>query len=328
MPPPSAFLPAAGREPASILILKPSSLGDIVHTLPAVNALRKHWPKARLRWLSNPEWAPLLQDNPAVDEVLIFPRQRFRGALAPARLLSWARQFGSLSKADLVLDFQCLFRSALIGHFCKRNAFYGLSDAREGARFFYDATARVSSTQHAVERYLSLVRALNVPVPTPLQWPLPPVFVPAEFKADEPFIALHPFSRGKGKSLSLNDVTALCKALAPARVVLLGRSDQTLPPLPNVENWLNRTSLLELTALLKMARWTISVDSGPMHIAAAVSPNVIALHTWSDPQKVGPHSPAAWVWKNGVFFQKGRPDATLSMPALTDIATWLLQQSP
>jgi ADP-heptose:LPS heptosyltransferase len=328
MPSPSAFLPAIGREPASILILKPSSLGDIVHTLPAVDALRKHWPQARLSWLVNPEWAPLLQDNPAVDEVLLFPRQQFRGFFAPARLFTWARHFGTISKADLVLDFQCLFRSALIGQFCKRDAFYGLSDAREGARFFYDATARVSSTQHAVDRYLELVRALHAPIPTTLHWPLPRAHVPATFNTEEPFIALHPFSRGKGKSLSLNDVVALCKALAPARVVLIGRTDLTPPPLPNVENWLNRTSLLELTALLKMARWTISVDSGPMHIAAAVSPNVIALHTWSDPQKVGPYSPSAWVWKNGIFFQMGRPGATLPMPHLMEIGTWLLQQSP
>lgn len=328
MPPASAFLSAAGREPASILILKPSSLGDIVHTLPAVDALRKHWPKARLSWLANPEWTPLLQDNPSVDEVLIFPRHHFRGPLAPVRLLSWARQFGTHAKADLVLDFQGLFRSALIGHFCKRDAFYGLSDAREGARFFYHATASVASTQHAVERYLSLVRALNVPVPAPLHWPLPPTHVPAGFNTGEPFIALHPFSRGKGKSLSLDNVIALCEALAPARVLLVGRSDEPLPHLPNVENWLNRTSLLELTALLKMARWTISVDSGPMHIAAAVSPNVIALHTWSDPQKVGPYAPAAWVWKNGLFFQKDRPDASLPMPLLTEIAKWLKQRSP
>lgn len=327
MPPPSVQFPALAREPESILILKPSSLGDIIHTLPAVAALRAHWPKARISWLVNPEWAPLLVNNPVVDEVCLFPRQTFRGLLAPLRLLSWARHFGSIAKADLVLDFQCLFRSGLTGHFCKRDAFYGLSDAREGARFFYHATASVSSAQHAVERYLTLVRALKVPVREPLAWPLPPVQAPVGFDTSAPFIALHPFSRGKNKSLSVKDVQTLCEALAPSRIVLLGRSHESLPHLPNVENWLNRTSLLELTALLKIARWTISVDSGPMHIATAVAQNILALHTWSDPRKVGPYSPSAWVCKDKQLFQQRNPGAATPMPRLEDLATWLLRQS-
>ena len=328
MAPPPAFLPFAGREPASILILKPSSLGDVIHTLPAVAALRSHWPKAQIRWLVNPEWAPLLQNNPAVDDVALFPRQSFRGPLAPLRLVSWARRFGRSAKSDLVLDFQCLFRSALIGHFCKRSAFYGLSDAREGARFFYDATAAVSPSQHAVDRYLALVRALGVPVSTPLQWPLPPSAPPPGFSTTTPFIALHPFSRGKDKSLSRAEVHTLCEALAPARVVLLGRSDSTPTPLPHVENWLNRTSLLELSALLKLASWTLSVDSGPMHLAAALSPRVLALHTWSDPQKVGPYPPEAWVWKAGALFQRGKPETRLHAPNLEHVAGWVSQQTP
>ncbi|RFC44868.1 MAG: heptosyltransferase-1/heptosyltransferase-2 [Verrucomicrobia bacterium] len=328
MPSPPAFLPATGREPESILILKPSSLGDVIHTLPAVAALRRHWPGAKLRWLVNPEWAPLLENNPAVDEVALFPRPSFRGPLAPLRLLSWARRFGLVSKADLVLDFQGLLRSALVGHFCKRSAFFGLSDAREGARFFYHAAASVSPAQHAVDRYLALVRALGVPVSEPLQWPLPSGDAPAGFDTHTPFYALHPFSRGQGKSLSLGDVQTLCEALAPARVVLLGRSESSPPPLPNVDNWLNRTSLLELAAILRLTRWTISVDSGPMHLAAALSPRVLALHTWSDPQKVGPYPKEAWVWKAGHLFPRGRPEALTPAARFADIAAWVAQQKP
>ncbi len=317
--------------PGTILILKPSSLGDVIHTLPAVAALRRHWPKARIRWLVNPEWAPLLQHNPVVDEVLLFPRPKFRGPLGPLRMLSWARSFAPAHKADLVLDFQCLLRSAVIGRLCRRAHFYGLSDAREGARFFYDAAAPVRRSQHAVDRYLALVRALGVPVPqppAPLEWTLPPSSLPAGFECSKPFIALHPFSRGQGKSLSLNEVTLLCKALAPARIVLLGRADTAPAPLPNVENWLNRTSLPELTAVLRHATWTISVDSGPMHIAAALSPRVLALHTWSDPQKVGPYPAQAWVWKDGALFQRGTPERHIEARNLTKVAAWMAKQMP
>ena len=153
--------------PGSILILKPSSLGDIVHTLPAVSALKRRWPAAAIRWLVNPEWAPLLLGNPAVDETLLFPRHSFRGITGPLRLWRWARAFGKAGAADLVLDFQCLLRSALVGRFCRRSQFHGLSDAREGAGFFYDAMARVHSGMHAVDRYLALVESVGAPAALP-----------------------------------------------------------------------------------------------------------------------------------------------------------------
>ncbi len=311
------------KAPDSILILKPSSLGDIVHTLPAVCALRRRWPAACIRWLVNPEWAPLLNNNPCVDETLLFPRQSFRGPAGPLRLWHWARAFGKTGAADLVLDFQCLLRSALVGRFCRRTRFYGLSDAREGARFFYDATAPVHSGMHAVDRYLALAEAVGAPARLPLEWPLPASPLPAGFVPGAPFVALHPFSRGKGKSLSVKQVGALCEALAPVRVVLVGRSEEEPAPLPHVENWLNRTNLLELTALLREAAWTLSVDSGPMHIAAALSLRVVSIHTWSDPTRVGPYPKECWVWQNDTLFQRGSPKALLPMEGHAALGRWL-----
>src|SRR5687767_6747334 len=97
--------------PASILVIKPSSLGDVVLTLPAVAQLRHHWPAARLRWLINPEWAPLLDGNSDVDEVVIFPRDQFRGVRGMCRVPAWARQLRDRAASELVLDFQGLLRS-------------------------------------------------------------------------------------------------------------------------------------------------------------------------------------------------------------------------
>jgi heptosyltransferase-1 len=309
--------------PNSILILKPSSLGDVVHTLPAVAALKRHWPAAAIRWLVNPEWAPLLKDNPTLSETVLFPRHSFRGPCGPWRLWKWARAFGECGGADLVLDFQCLLRSALVGRLCRRSHFYGLSDAREGARFFYDAAVSVERGMHAVDRYLALVRAVGVPVDVALEWPLPEGALPAGFGVDVPYVAVHPFSRGKGKSLSLSDLHQLCEALSPRRVVLVGRSEETPASLPHVENWLNRTDLLELTAVLRAAVWTLSVDSGPMHIASALSPRVVSIHTWSDPNRVGPYPCEAWVWQAGSLFQRGRPGERLSIPGHSALGAWL-----
>lgn len=312
--------------PREILIIKPSSLGDVVHTLPAVALIKRHWPDARLRWLVNPEWAPLLEGNPYIDETLIFPRQQFRGFRGLLGFPSWARDFGRRIQADLVLDFQCLLRSGLIARqsCAPGGRIVGLSDAREGAGFFYHQKADVTGISHAVDRYLALVSALGIPVTHPLEWPLPAGQPPAGFHDAPPFVLLHPFSRGAGKSLTPADVAAFCQALAPARIVLVGRSEETVPAADNVENLLNRTTLAELIWLIRRANFVVSVDSGPMHIAAAMTPRLLSIHTWSDPAKVGPYQPEAWVWKNSSLFQRN-PAANASQLAsdLPAVASFL-----
>lgn len=288
--------------PGEILVIKPSSLGDVVHTLPAVAMVKKAWPDARVRWLINPEWAPLLVDNPHVDEVILFPRGEFRGVAGWMKIPGWAKRM-SAKKAELVLDFQGLLRSALIGRLCRGGEVIGLSDAREGARFFYDRTADVRCIEHAVDRYLALVSKLGIKPGLPLEWPLPQGSSPAGFDQTEPFVLLHPFSRGAGKSLTLSDVETFCRGLAPVPVVLVGRSDECPAKLDNLTDLLNRTTLPELIWLTRRAAFVVSVDSGPMHIAAALTPHLLSIHTWSDPRKVGPYRPDAWVWKDGALFQ-------------------------
>ncbi len=296
-----------------------------MHTLPAVALLKRHWPASRLTWLVNPEWAPLLAGNPDVDEVAIFPRGEFRGLAGWAKIPRWAQQIAA-RKADLVLDFQGLLRSALIGRLSRGGRLVGLSDAREGARFLYDQVAEVSGARHAVDRYLRLVSAVGVPIPPPLEWPLPAGEAPAGFSATAPFVLLHPFSRGAGKSLTAAQVRDFCAGLAPVRVVLAGRTEEPVEARENVTNLLNRTTLTELIWLLRRAAFTVSVDSGPMHIAAAVTASLLSIHTWSDPAKVGPYRPEAWVWKGGVLFQMSdlaRPDSHLPCPEIREAARWV-----
>ena len=294
-------MPAA---PRSILVVKPSSLGDVVHTLPAVALLKRAWPQARLRWIVNPEWAPLLEGNPDVDEIILFPRRELSGSVL--KQFRWLRALRAAYRSDLVLDFQGLLRSAVMSRACRAPGgnLLGLSDAREGARFFYDTRVAVGR-EHAVERYLRLVAALGIPAEGPPIWKLPEGTRPAGFTLEEPFVLLHPFSRGAGKSLSVAEAAEFAAAL-PIPVVLAGRAAVEPEPLPSGGiDLLNRTSLSELIWLIRRARFVVSVDSGPMHIAAALTPRLLSLHTWSDPALVGPYRPEAWVWKDRTLFQAG-----------------------
>ena len=285
--------------PRSILIIKPSSLGDVVHTLPAVASVRRRWPDAKLHWLVNPEWAPILEGNFDIDEVIEFPRRSFRGLAGWARLPRWIRELRERVKPDLTLDFQGLLRSAWIARGVGGDC-WGTSDSRECARFFHRHIVRVplrAEPVHAVNRYLALVAALGCDISGPLEWRIPAGTAPAGCPHE--FILLHPFSRGEGKSLTMEEVTAFCREVAPGNVVLAGRADDAISPLPNLTNLLNKTTLPELCWLVRQAAFTVSVDSGPMHIAAALSANLLSIHTWSDPRKVGPFAPGAWIWKDG-----------------------------
>jgi len=293
----------------SALILKPSSMGDIVLTLPAVGCFGRAFPRLRLRWLCNEEWTPLLEGNPHLAGVIPFPRRRFRGPLALPGLVRWVCLFKSLPREqpEIALDFQGLLRTAMLGVVRGAHPVVGLSDAREGAGFFHKRVVEVRPGAHAADRYLEMARELGAVVnEDALDWPLPPGTPPA-CEIPERFILLHPFSRGDGKSLGREALQALCDSLAPNAVILAGLVPD--PPFiagSHVRSLLNETSIAQLIWLIRRARAIVSVDSGPMHIAAAVQPGrTISIHTWSDPRCVGPYDRRARVWKAGRVAHRG-----------------------
>jgi heptosyltransferase-1 len=290
----------ADRE--SILIIKPSSLGDVVHTLPAVAAIRGANPDAKITWLINPEWATLLRGNPDIDHVRLFPRGEFRGLGGTASLVPWLMQIRKM-RPDVVVDFQGLLRSALIGRISGARKFFGLSDAREGSRLFYDQVAQVDRRNHAVDRYLKLAETMGAKASSPLPFPLPTGDPLPRFDEYPPFILLHPFARGRGKSLSDPVVAEICRLFSPARVIVAGKSKLRITAPENCVDLSGQTTLLQLIRLIRTAGFVISVDSGPMHIAAAVTDRLVSIHTWTDPRRVGPYNSKAWIWRDGDLLQ-------------------------
>jgi ADP-heptose:LPS heptosyltransferase len=266
--------------------------------LPAVAAIRDANRTADITWVINPEWAPLLRGNRDVNHVHIFPRNEFRGIGASFNLLRWIRKTRRL-RPDVALDFQGLLRSALVARVSGAREIFGMSDGREGSRLLYDQVARVDRRAHAVERYLKLAETFGVPIHRPLRFSLPTGDSLQRFDEDSPFILLHPFARGRRKSLSNRIIKEFCRVFAPQRVVVVGRARRKFSPPDNCIDLTNQTTLLQLIHLIRSAQFTISVDSGPMHIAAAISDRLVSIHTWSDPLRVGPYNPNAWAWKSG-----------------------------
>jgi len=282
----------------SILIIKPGSLGDVVHTLPAVALLRESYPHAEITWLIYPEFAPLLRGNPDVNHVHFFPRGEFRGIGAPTSLLPWLKKTREI-RPDLALDFQGLVRSALIAKISGAKEIHGMSDAQAGSRWIYDRVAKVDRTGHAVDRYLKLAECAGARIDKSLRCSIPSGDPLPRFDAYPPFVLLHPFARGERKSLSNGVIEEFCRSLAPTRVVVVGQARRGIDALENCINLTNQISLLQLIWLIRVAQFFVSVDSGPMHIAAAVTGNLLSIHTWSNPRRIGPYNPAAWIWKHG-----------------------------
>ena len=269
-----------------------------MHTLPSVAAIRDAHPKAEITWTINPEWTTLLRGNSDINHVHIFPRGQLTALNAPRSLLPWLKQTRKL-RPDVALDFQGLLRSALIGRVSGAREFWGMSDGREGSRLLYHRVAKVDRRAHAVERYLKLAEAFGATIKEPIRFPLPTGDELPRFDPYPPFVVLHPFARGARKSLSHDVIDEFCRAFSPMRVVLVGRTTRALNPPDNCVNLANQTTLLQLIWLIRRGQFTVSVDSGPMHIAAAISPRLVSIHTWSDPRRVGPYEPDAWIWRRG-----------------------------
>ena len=145
-------------EYSRILIVKPSSLGDIVHALPTLSALRTRFPKASISWLVKQEWADLLHRVEHLDRV--WP--------VGSGLQGWLAEVRGLRAAcfDLVVDLQGLLRSGMIAWLAGSPVRIGFANAREGSPWLYtDRVAVPDPDMHAVERYLLVAQALGATVP-------------------------------------------------------------------------------------------------------------------------------------------------------------------
>jgi len=273
-----------------------------------VAVLRDAYPGAEITWVINPEFAPLLRGNPDVNHVHFFPRGEFRGLGASYSLLPWLKKTRTI-RPDLALDFQGLLRSALIAKISGAKEIYGMSDAREGSRWFYDRVAKVNDRGHSVNRCLKLAECAGATISPWLRCPIPTGDPLPRFDEYPPFILLHPFARGGGKSLSNAVIQEFCRAFAPTRIVIVGQSRAGIEVVANCIDLTNQTSLLQLIWLIRVARFVVSVDSGPMHIAAAVNDCLLSIHTWTDPCRVGPYNPNAWVWKDGQLLRANELEA-------------------
>jgi len=296
------------------LIIKPSSMGDVVQALPVLTALKEAHPSAHVSWLVGKPFAGILDGHPRLDEVIVFDRRRFArftfSVTVAGEFLAFMKGLRQ-RRFTAVIDLQGLFRSGLLALATGAPARVGFRDARELAPLFYTEDVFVPRrTVHAVDRYLTAARRLglaeakardHLPVSAAARAAIRGRLAEAGLEPGEPFVAVGPHARWATKQWPAERFAAVLDRLhrrEGVRAVLVGSGDAaeaartiarglTQPPIDLV----NRTTLKELAAVLAEARVMLTNDSGPMHVAAAVGTPVVAIFGPTSPARTGPYGP-------------------------------------
>jgi lipopolysaccharide heptosyltransferase I len=301
-----------------ILILKPSSLGDVVHALPVLRLLKLHWPQSEIFWWLEAGLVPLLEGDPDLSGLYSFERRRWA---APRQWFQFWQQLREIRRQrfDWVIDLQGLARSGAVAWLANAGSSIGLDNpregAREGARAFYDLTApRSPAGTHAVERYLSVLPALGVPVDRPFQWlpPRPEIAARVRKKWDPGagrWVVLLPGARWETKRWPVEYFVELTRELlvtAPdVRCAVLGSAEDNLPARliaradpARCLDLTGQTSLCEMIEWVRLSCLMITNDTGPLHVAAALDKPVVAIFGPSDPDSTGPYRQRDRVMQN------------------------------
>ncbi len=303
-----------------ILIVKLSSLGDVLHALPTLEALRAAYPLAQITWLVEAAYEPLLAGHPALDEVWVAPRLRPGGVFSGASrgLLRGLLRRLRTGRFDLVIDLQGLMKSAVWVALARSPRKLGYDRTRELSYLaLNERLAPFDPEAHAVLRYLNVACHLGAPKRPPrFRVGLGAGTGVSHLVTDDrrPLVVLHPGARWPSK---------LWPAAAWARLGdRLGADSGETPGLKlaitgsPADKWLaaeikqkmrepainlaGRTSLAELAALLRRASLVVTPDTGAMHLAAALGTRVAALFGPTASWRTGPFGPGHVVVRLGL----------------------------
>lgn len=320
-----------------IAIIKPSALGDIIHSLPVLTALRRRYPDAHITWVVNKAYEPLLRGHPQLNATLAFDRAAVRkGMLSAVQGYTGFLRLCRTQNFDLVVDLQGLLRSGLMTMASGATRRVGLSTAREGATLFYTDIVKVADFNaiHAVDRYWLVAEALgagdgdkqfHVHVPEPERaWATDLLR-----GKPRPYLALSAGSRWETKRWPPSHFAELLRrmeALTGGTVICVGSPDEaslaqaatrerTMP----VVDLVGRTSLPQLAAVLAQADVMLANDTGPLHLAAALGRPVVAPYTCTKVLLNGPYGFEAGTAEAKVHCQGSYIKKCASLVCMTEL---------
>ena len=293
-----------------ILIIKPSSLGDVVHALPVLKPLKAAFGEARISWLIRPEFVGLLECVAGVDEIVLFDRRRL-GAWwrSPASFRELRRFIGELraGQYDLVLDLQGLFRSGFFARLTGCGRRLGVSDAREGARYFYtERLAPLDPKSNIFEYYRQLLAAAGAAIERPeVELKIGPEararaesLLAEHGPAGRSFAVLVPGSAHAAKCWPAERFARVAEYLVRQKglsVAVVGTQKEaaTVETIQKecgerIVNLAGQTDVAALLEVFRRAELTVGNDTGPTHMAAMLGKPAVIVFGPSNPARVSP----------------------------------------
>jgi lipopolysaccharide heptosyltransferase I len=300
----------------NILIVKTSAIGDVIHTLPALNALRRKFPEARIDWLVEEAAADLVIGHKAVDAVLVSRRKAWVRDLKQGRVLAAWRGFSDFvrelrgTEYDLLLDFQGLLKSGIFVGLSRAKRKVGFGRGMEHAEcsylFLNEPIPPVNMDQHAAIRELLLLKTIGIeseeivfdlPVGEEQREKIGHLLAAEGIDPAKPLVAINPMTTWETKHWRNDRFARVADSLLDKGVaVVFSGGPQDVQGIEGIRgamtgkavNLAGRTTLKELAALYERVNLLITTDTGPMHLAAAAGTPVVALFGPTAPWRTGP----------------------------------------
>lgn len=293
--------PLLDREPKSILIVMLSAIGDAVHVLPVVCALKRRWPECRITWILQGGPASLVRGHPDVDEILVFERKKGVKGFLEMRKKLRDRRF------DLLLCLQISLKAGVLAAMSGAPLRLGFDWRRSRDMNFLFTNRRIPPRpdQHVQDQYFEFLEVLGVD-PAPVEWKIGPwegegSAVEELFASlDRPAATLIIATSNPEKDWIPERWAELCDRLYEEfglqPVLAGGRSERELA----IEQVIRERSkhqpvstlgvpLRDLVGLLHRSELVISLDTGPMHMSVAMGKPVVSLMGFNNPKRIGPY---------------------------------------
>ncbi|TAN42957.1 MAG: lipopolysaccharide heptosyltransferase I [Nitrospirae bacterium] len=287
--------------PKKILIIKPSSLGDIVHSLPFLDVMKTCFPQAKIHWVVAKGLEDLLECHPMIDRLWVINKDRWKNArMLPQTVKEFKTLYGGLRKEayDIAIDLQGLLRSGLLIKATNARFRIGFREAKEGSALFYTHKITGGQDIHAVDRYLKIAAALGC-VSEEVRFPMTLVKETENvsgIKSSFPeYAVLVPGARKVANRWPAEKYGHLA-AMLPVKSLIVGsRADAAIAnEIAGLSNGraislAGKTDIREMISVIRGARYVVSNDTGPMHIAAAFGIPVVAIFGPANPARTGPY---------------------------------------
>ena len=307
----------------NILIVKLSAIGDVVHTLPSLSALRKLYPAAHITWVIEEAASDLIEGHPYLDRVIVSHRKRWIRDIKKGHIVKTIKDIRTFIREvrerpyDLVIDFHGLLKSAVIVLLSSGRRKLGYNSMQEMSGLFLNEKISEDMGKHAVLRYLDFPLYLGADIGEP-EFLIPirqenrerveELLKTNHIDIKEDFVVVNSTAFWETKLWEEEKFARLCDLIAEklkVRVIFTGSKFdnisriQSLMTFPSI-NMGGRTTLRDLAYLCQLAALTVTTDSGPMHLAAAMETPVVALFGPTDPYRTGPFGDTHTVIQKGL----------------------------